>query len=262
VTLLIGLTSVLGLVFGSFVNVLIYRVPRGESLVLPASRCPGCGSPIRPWHNVPVLSYLVLRGRCATCADRISPVYPAVELVTAGLFVAITVRLKHLDLITALPAYLYFTLIAVALAAIDLRHRRLPNAIVLPSYPVLAALLAASAAVHRDWAGLARAGIGAAALLGGFLLISVVHPAAMGLGDVKLAGLVGAVLGYLSWSTLILGTFGGFLLGAVFGLALIARGRGTGKTAIPFGPFMLAGALLGVFVATPLARFYWDTVIG
>jgi leader peptidase (prepilin peptidase)/N-methyltransferase len=262
VSVLIGLMAALGLVLGSFVNVLIHRVPRGESLVLPASRCPGCGSPIRPWHNVPVLSYLVLRGRCASCAERISPVYPAVEMVTAGLFVAITVRLKQLDLLSALPAYLYFTAIAVALAVIDLRHRRLPNAIVLPSFPVLAALVIASAAVHRDWAGLGRAGIGAAALWGGFLLIAVVHPAAMGLGDVKLAGLVGAVLGYLSWSTLILGTFAGFVLGAGFGVILIVRGRGTGKTAIAFGPFMLAGALLGIFVGAPLARFYWDTVIG
>lgn len=259
-TVLLALAAVFGLVFGSFVNVLIYRVPRGESLVRPGSHCPRCGAPVRAWHNVPVLGWLLLRGRCADCAGPISVRYPLVELLTAALCVAVTLRLEQLDLRGALPAYLYFVVVAVALAFIDVEHRRLPNAIVLPSYPVLAVLLTFSAAWQHDWWALARAGIGAAALIGGFLAVALAYPAAMGLGDVKLAGLIGGLLAYLSWSALILGTFAGFLFGSVLGVALILGHRGTRKTSIPFGPFMVAGALWAVFGAATVARLYWDAV--
>jgi leader peptidase (prepilin peptidase)/N-methyltransferase len=259
---LLALIAVLGLLLGSFVNVVIHRVPGGESLVSPASRCPACAAPIRPWHNVPVLSWLWLRGRCADCAAPISVRYPLVELTTAVLFVAVAVRLDQLDLRGALPAYLYFATIGVALAFIDLAHHRLPDAIVLPSYPVLAILLGATALVSSDWSALARAGIGAAVLFGGFLVIAVVFPSAMGLGDVKFAGLVGGVLGFLSWSTLLLGAFSGFLLGAIYGTVLMLRGRGTRRTAIAFGPFMVAGAWVGVFLGGPVSRLYWDAVVG
>ncbi len=266
-TVLLGLAAYTlvasaGMAFGSFVNVVIHRVPRGESLVRPGSRCPACATAISPRHNVPVVSWLWLRGRCANCSVPISRRYPLVEAGTGLLFVATTVRLEQLDLHSALPAYLYFVTIGVALTFIDLAHHRLPDAIVLPSYPVLAVLLTASAAWQSDWWALARAGIGALILFGGFLGVALAYPAAMGLGDVKLAGLIGAVLGYLSWSTLILGAFTGFLLGAGYGVALILAGRGTRKTAVPFGPFMVAGAMLGIFFAGAVARLYWDAVLG
>ncbi len=135
---LIVFTGLLGLLIGSFLNVVAYRVPRGESLVTPASHCPSCEHPIRPWHNVPVLGWLLLRGRCADCGTRISPRYPLVELGTGVAFAAVAARLLQLDLGSAVPAYLYFTAVGIALALIDLDCRRLPNALVLPSYPVLA----------------------------------------------------------------------------------------------------------------------------
>jgi leader peptidase (prepilin peptidase)/N-methyltransferase len=183
-----------------------------------------------------------------------------VELATGLLFAAVAYRVAGLGLIGAVPAYLYFTAVGVALTAIDLDVRRLPNAIVLPSYPVLAVLLTIAAAWHGDWWALARAGIGAAALFGFFFAVAFAYPAGMGFGDVKLAGLVGGVLAYLSWAALVVGAFAGFLLGAIVGVALMAAGRGTRKTAVPFGPFMVAGALVALFAADRLAALYADAL--
>ncbi len=247
------LAALLGLAVGWFLNLVVHRVPRGESPVRPPSRCPACGHPVRARHNVPVVGWLVLRGRCADCKTRISIRYPLVELGTAVVFAAVTARLGQLDLRSAIPAYLYFAAAGIALALIDLDVRRLPNVIVLPSYPVIAVLLFGSAWWQHDWWSLARAGIGAAALFALYAVISFIQPGGMGLGDVKLSGVVGAVLGYLSWSALVIGGFLGFLLGAVAGVALIVAGRGGRKTAVPFGPFMIAGALLALFVAAPIA---------
>jgi leader peptidase (prepilin peptidase)/N-methyltransferase len=257
---LVAVAFLFGLAVGSFLNVAAHRVPRGESLLRPGSRCPACGAPIRARHNVPVLGWLLLRGRCADCRTRISPRYLVVELATGLLFAAVAYRVVDLDLVAAVPAYLYFTAIGVALTAIDLDVRRLPNAIVLPSYPVLAVLLTIAAAWHGDWWALARAGIGAAALFGFFFAVAFAYPAGMGFGDVKLAGLVGGVLAYLSWAALAVGAFAGFLLGALVGVALMLAGRGGRKTAVPFGPFMVAGALLALFIADPLAALYADAL--
>jgi leader peptidase (prepilin peptidase)/N-methyltransferase len=245
----------LGVAVGSFLNVVIHRVPRKESVVSPASRCPQCGTPIRSRHNLPVVGWLILRGRCADCGAPISIRYPLVELGTGLLFAALAWRLERLDL---LPA---FAGVGIALALIDLELRILPNAIVLPSYPVLAVLLTASAAWQQDWWPLARAGLGAAALLGFFLVLALIVPAGMGWGDVKLAGLLGGVLAYLSWSALLVGGFSSFVLGAVVGVALIGAGRDGRRKSIPFGPFMIAGALLGIFFAGPLADA-WRGLLG
>ncbi|MGE5829358.1 MAG: prepilin peptidase [Micromonosporaceae bacterium] len=248
--------GLVGLAVGSFLNVVIYRVPRGESLARPPSHCPACGHPVRARHNLPVVGWLVLGGRCADCGARFGVRYPLVEVVTGVVFAALAWRLADLHLLNALPAYLYFAAIGIALAVIDLDCRRLPNAIVLPSYPVLALLLAASALAERDGWALARAGIGAAALLAFFATITLAHPAGMGLGDVKLSGLLGGVLAYLSWSTVVIGTFAGFLLGAVVGIGIMLARHGDRRTAVPFGPFMVAGALAGVFLAEPAAGLY------
>src|SRR4051794_38458950 len=131
---LLVVIMLLGLAVGSFLNVVIHRVPRGESVVSPPSSCPSCGARIRPCHNVPVLGWLLLRGRCADCGVRISARYPLVELATAVVFVALAARLAQLDQLGAVPAFAYFGAIGIALALIDLDVRRLPNAIVLPSY--------------------------------------------------------------------------------------------------------------------------------
>ncbi|MDT4894433.1 MAG: leader peptidase (prepilin peptidase) / N-methyltransferase [Pseudonocardiales bacterium] len=252
--------GVFGLVIGSFLNVVIYRVPENLSVVNPPSRCPNCGSTIHNRHNVPVVGWLVLRGRCFSCKEPISPRYPVVEAVTAALFVVVTVRLLDLKLGEALPAYLYFAAIGVALTMIDIDHKRLPNAIVLPSYAVLGVALLGATVADGDWWALARAGIGAAVLFAFYFAIAFAYPLGMGLGDVKLAGLIGAVLAYLSWRALAVGAFGGFVLGSVGGVLLIALGRGGRKSQIPFGPYMIAAALLALFLANPLADAYLDLV--
>jgi leader peptidase (prepilin peptidase)/N-methyltransferase len=254
------LAGVLGLLIGSFLNVVIYRVPAGLSVAHPPSHCPKCGNPIRNRHNVPVLSWLALRGKCADCSTPISARYPLVEALTAALFVVVTIRLSNLHIAAALPAYLYFVAAGIALAAIDLDHRRLPDVIVLPSYAVVAVLLVIASARSHDWWALSRAAIGAGSLFAFYFAIAFAYPGGMGFGDVKLAGLLGGLLGYLSWSALVVGAFAGFLLGAVVGVVVLALGRGSRKTALPFGPFMIAGAMIALFAAGPLAHGYLHLV--
>nr|WP_229828546.1 A24 family peptidase [Flavimobilis marinus] len=239
---LLALVGVFGLAVGSFLNVVISRVPRGESVVRPASRCPGCGSPIRAWQNIPVVSWLLLRGRCRSCREPISVQYPLVELVTAVLFVLVVVRL---DWTWSVPVYLYLTAIGVALLVIDLQTHRLPNAIVLPSYPVVAVLIGLAGWGEGDGTALIRALVGAAVLFGAYFAMALAYPGGMGFGDVKLAGLLGAGLGYLGWGELAVGGFSAFLLGGIFSIGLLLLKRAGRKSGIPFGPWMIAGAAVG-----------------
>jgi leader peptidase (prepilin peptidase)/N-methyltransferase len=256
--LILALAGIFGLVTGSFLNVVIHRVPRDESLLRPGSQCPSCRTPVRAWHNVPVLSWLLLRGRCAGCRERISVRYPLVELATGALFVAVT---AHVGLTWSLPAFLYLAAIAIALAVIDLDVHRLPNAIVLPSYVVAFVLLAVAAGLDSDWGAIAR-GLAAMALLwSGYRFRAWLKPGGMGGGDVKLAGLLGLYLGYLSPAAVAVGTFAGFLLGGLVGVVLLATGRATGRTQVPFGPAMLAGALLAVFAAPAIADWYGGLLV-
>lgn len=253
------IVGVLGLAVGSFLNVVVWRVPRGESVVHPPSACPTCGSAIRARDNVPVLSWLALRGRCRDCRERISARYPLVEAATGVLFVALAVRFG-LDgpIVAALPAFLFLGAIAVALALIDLDTHRLPNAIVLPAYPVALALLGAATAFIGDWSALLRSLIGGAALFAFYFILAVAVPRGMGFGDVKLAGLIGGMLGWLSYPALLVGAFTAFVLGGVAGIAVIASRRGTGKTPLPFGPFMLAAAAVALWLAQPILDSYLD----
>lgn len=256
--LLVTLAGVLGLLVGSFLNVVVWRVPRGESIVAPPSACPSCGARIRPYDNVPVVSWLVLRGRCRDCAAPISARYPAVELLTGVAFAAVA-WWSGPGWWT--PALLYLVAITVALTAIDLDVHRLPDAIVLPSYPVALALLALASADPggtADWGALLRAGIGAAAMFAFYFVLLVAYPAGMGFGDVKLAGVLGLYLGWVGWGALVVGAFAAFLVGGVVGLALIAGRRAGRRTQIAFGPWMLAGAWIGLVAGQPL----WDGYLG
>ena len=250
---LLLLVAVTGLAVGSFLNVVIWRVPRGESVVRPPSACPGCGAQIRSRDNVPVLSWLLLRGRCRQCGTSIAVRYPLVELLTAALFVVVTLRFGFDPV---LPAYLYLVAVGVALAAIDLDHRRLPDALTLPSYPVVAVLLGLGALLGSDSGDWLRAVLGGAAMFAVYFALCFAYPAGMGFGDVKLAGVLGMATAWIGWGPWAAGLFLGFLLGGVFGVLLMARGRGGRKTAVPFGPFMLAGALLAVLVGQRLAEAY------
>ena len=255
-TFLVTTIGILGLVIGSFLNVVIYRVPRGESLVRPGSHCASCGDPVRARHNVPLVSWVVLRGRCADCGAGISVRYPLVELGTALVFVAVTVQVARLGLLAALPAYLFFAAVGIALAAIDLDVLRLPNVIVYPSYIVLTALLALASYLEGSVEPLVRAAIGGAALFTFYLALVIVHPSGMGLGDVKLAGVIGAALGFLSYPALLIGAFAAFVIGGLVGVGLMLLRHATSKTAVPFGPSMLAGAFLAIFASVPLADAY------
>lgn len=254
--LLAAPVGLLGLVLGSFLNVVVWRVPRGESVVHPPSACPRCGHAVRARDNVPVLSWLLLRARCRDCGEPISARYPAVEAVTAVAFVGVLV---WQGFGWSLPAFWYLAAVSVALALIDLDVRRLPDAIVLPSYPVALALLGlASWAPGSDAGGDAfvRAVLGCLAVGGAYLVIFLVHPAGMGLGDVKLAGVLGLYLGWVGWSAVLVGWFAGFLLGGLFAVVLLARRRAGRKTAIPFGPFLIAGAWVGLVAGPAVGQWY------
>jgi leader peptidase (prepilin peptidase)/N-methyltransferase len=254
--------GVLGLAIGSFLNVVVYRVPAGMSVVSPPSACPKCGRPIRGFDNVPVLSWLVLRGRCRDCSDSISARYPAVELGTALLFVVVVWRFlagastPAAAAIPGLVAFIYLAAVSVVLALIDLDVRRLPNTIVLPSYGVGAVLLSLQAILSGDYGALIRAGIGMAALFGFYLLLAVVYPRGMGFGDVKLAGLLGLYLGWLGWGDLVVGAFAAFLLGGLFSVGLMIFRRAGRKTAIPFGPWMLLGAWIAILFGNTITTGY------
>jgi leader peptidase (prepilin peptidase)/N-methyltransferase len=249
--------AVLGLLVGSFLNVVIARVPNGESVVSPRSRCPGCGTEIAPRDNVPVLSWLLLRGRCRTCRMRIPIRYPLVELLTAVLFGLMGGLFAGS---WELPAYLYLAGVGVALAAIDLDHHRLPNALTLPSYVVGAVLLAVASVVEGEPGAMVRAAGGAVALFAFYFLLAFLYPSGMGFGDVKLAGVLGLYLAYQSWGVLVIGAFLGFLLGAVVGGGLMLAGRASRKTPVPFGPFMLAGALIALLVGDGVWQAYLDSL--
>ena len=249
--------GVLGLAIGSFLNVVIYRVPRDESIVKPGSHCPSCDSPVRSVHNIPVVGWLMLRGKCATCRERISLRYPLIEALTGLLFVAVTV---HFGFSALLPAYLYLTAIGVALAAIDFDVQRLPDAIVLPSYVVGVVLLMPAGAVDDDWHAAERGLLAMTGLFAVYFALALAYPGGMGFGDVKLAGLLGLFLGWISWGSVLVATFGAFLLGGSVGIILLAARRATGKSAIPFGPFMLSGALLALFFAGNATSWYGDLI--
>ena len=247
----------LGAIIGSFLNVVIWRVPNGMSIVRPPSACPECGHAIRGYDNIPILSWFILRGRCRDCGAPISPRYPIIEAVTSLAFAGIAALAVVGGVPWPLvPALLWFAGISIALTMIDLDVHRLPNAIVLPSYPVLVALLALASWLTGDWWALLHAAIGGAAMLLLYVVIVLVAPRGMGLGDVKLAGVIGLVLGWIGWGTLIVGGFGAFLLGGLFGVVLLLFRRAGRRTAIPFGPWMLLAAWLAIPLGQGVAEGY------
>jgi leader peptidase (prepilin peptidase) / N-methyltransferase len=251
--LVAAISGVYGLVIGSFLNVVIWRVPRKESIVRPPSHCPGCDAKIANRDNIPVVSWVLLRGRCRSCGAAISPRYPFVELLTAVLFAAVGARFSHS---WALPAYLVLTGALIALSAIDLEHYILPNRILYPTDATVIVLLAAGSAGEHDWGAFVRAALAGAVAFAIFFTIHLVSPRGMGFGDVRLSFLLGLSLGWLGWGEVAGGLFAGFLYGAVIGVVLIAvkiRGR---KQQIPFGPFLAAGALTFVLFGEPIVDWY------
>lgn len=286
----VAIAGVFGLVIGSFLNVVAYRVPAGVSL-LRESRCPRCDSRIH-WHqNVPIVSWAIQAGRCASCGGPISSRYPLVELATGIFFAAAAygvINSRPFDarpvdgaLWFGTPEFFgvlltlgVFAALTIVLTLIDLDTRRLPDAIVLPGWATIALLLFATtlASVAMPqltaeagaptgsaaplWEPFLRALVGGAALFLFYFAVRQISPRGMGGGDVKLAGLVGTVLGWFGWANLVVGAFAAFVLGGVFGILLILTRRAKPKSAIPFGPWMLAGAWVGIIVGDPIGRWY------
>jgi leader peptidase (prepilin peptidase)/N-methyltransferase len=239
-----------GLVVGSFLNVVIHRVPLRQSVVWPASRCPACGEPIAPLDNVPVLSYALLRGRCRNCKARISARYPLVEALTGALFAAAAYEFG-LDLRLLSALVLISTL--VALAGIDLEHRLLPNAIVGPA--ALAGLtLSVLESPERWWVY----PVSALAVAGGLFTLAIAYPGGMGMGDVKMGGMLGVFLGPYAALAVFLGAF----FGAITGGLLMATGKIQRRHALPFGVFMALGGILTLFVGPQLLGLYLDLARG
>ncbi len=238
--------GVFGAVIGSFINVIADRLPSRRSLIRPASHCESCSAPIRPYDNVPVLSWLLLRGRCRRCDAAIPARYPIVEGLTAALCVAV-VLLKSPAVQVALG--LALVLLLMPLALIDLKHRILPNSITLPG-----CILAIAIGLALDPAGEPTRLIAGLAAGGALLIAALAYPGGMGMGDVKLALMLGLFLGAAVIPAIAIA----LLLGTVVGVAIMAR-RGVAagrKTAVPFGPFLAAGAAIAIFAGQPLIHLY------
>ena len=264
----------LGAVIGSFLNVVIHRLPRRESVVFPPSACPRCGSRIHPLDNVPILSFLLLRGRCRHCGAPISPRYVLVEALTAACTLLLFLRLGPT---VTLAIYLPFTWGLIALAFIDAEHQILPDRITLPGIAVSAAIPALgrlhpwSPAVERlSWGGWAAGVVLGAAIpylvVLAYRLTQLRKPPderveGMGMGDVKMLAMVG---GFLGWKLVLLTLFAGSVLGSVWGLGGMAVRRYGMKHALPFGTFLAIGAFLALIAGPAFLAWYagWLPVEG
>jgi leader peptidase (prepilin peptidase)/N-methyltransferase len=238
-----------GLVLGSFVTVVGYRLPRGESIVTGRSRCTTCGAQIAAYDNVPVFSWILLRGRSRCCGERISPRYPLTELTLGALYVATVAVLWDDPTEVALGLVFVTTLVAITLT--DLERRVIPNKIL-----IVAAVAGVAIAAVGDPGSLPERAIAAAAAGGGLFLVALAYPRGMGLGDVKLAAVMGLFLGRNVAPAFLVA----LLTGSIVGLALIARhGAEARKRAIPFGPFLAFGGVVGLLLGNQLVDLYLST---
>lgn len=244
-----------GLLIGSFLNVVIHRVPLGQSVLRPGSACPSCEHPLRAYDNIPVLSWLVLRGRCRDCDAPISWRYPAVELTTGLLFVAAGLRFGWTPY---LASALVVLAAGTALFLIDIEHRRLPFVISGVAAAGTAVALSADAAFNGTSPVLTALLSTAAwlAVYGGIWLAT--SGRGMGLGDVVLAPVLGLALGWLGWGATLVGLLSGFVVGALVGVVLLSTGVAERRSRVPHGPFLLTGAALGLFVGQPV----WSAYLG
>jgi len=249
------IAAIFGLVIGSFLNVVVYRIPNGLSVVHPPSACPNCDNPIRNRDNVPVLGWLMLRGKCRDCGTRISVRYPLVEAGTAIVFAATAWVIGP---VWVLPAYLWFVAVTLSLALVDLDTKKIPNRMLLPGLVVGLVLLAIGSGIDGTWPEFAR-GVGAgAAYFGGFLVVALILPRGFGMGDVKLAALLGLFAGYRSWGAVALSVFAAVAIGGVVSIALLALGRADRKSTVPFGPSLVLGSWVAIAYAVPILDWYFS----
>jgi leader peptidase (prepilin peptidase) / N-methyltransferase len=245
----VALLALGGLLLGSFASAVAHRIPIGESWITGRSMCPDCGAPIAAYDNIPVVSWLALRGRCRNCGERISLRYPLAELGLAAAFAGCYFRFEGDWALIALGCVFCLTLLVVTLT--DLDHRIIPNQVLIASLIAGAVL-----AVLADAGDLDERAIAAAIAFAVLFIVALVYPSGMGMGDVKLAGLMGVYLGRAVAPALLVG----FLAGALFGLALIAKhGSEARKQAVPFGPFLALGGLVGLFAGDEIVDWYLDS---
>lgn len=237
---------VYGLILGSFNTALVARVPNAQSMG-GRSQCPSCGTTIRLRHLIPLVSWVLLKGRCSQCKAHIPASYPLIELATA---IVVVLTAYQAERLTQALAWVLVASFGVALAIIDWRTYRLPNGLVLASLFAALALLAVDSIAVSSWAAYGRAALAGLGLAVFFFLLRILSRGGMGMGDVKLAGVLGFVLGYEGWAFVYVGAFLGFLLGAIYGVGLMLLSGAGRKTKVPYGPFMLAGAWLSLW-ATP-----------
>jgi len=247
----LALFAVAGLLFGSFLTVVVYRTPRGLSVVAPRSACPGCGQTVRARDNVPVLSYLMLGGKCRGCRSPISAEYPIVEALTAALFVGAALRFRSPWAAGLVAPFLG---LMVAVAVIDARHRIIPNRVTYPGL-LIASVVIVVAALAGGGMSIVGAALGMLAFGGSLLLVALIAPHGMGMGDVKLTALIGLVLGSLGLRYVAVAAIAGVLAGGLGGVAALLLGRSR-KDAIPFGPYLAGGAVVATFVAPQVATWY------
>jgi leader peptidase (prepilin peptidase)/N-methyltransferase len=240
-----------GLAFGSFLTVVVHRLPRGASVVQPRSACPGCGVPVQARDNIPLVSYVLLRSRCRTCHSHISAEYPVVEAVTAGLFVASALVIAS-PWIAAIVAPFLGVLFAAGL--IDARHRIIPNRLTYVSLGLFAAAILA-AAIGGMAVSIEGAAIGCAAYAGGLLAIALIAPSGMGMGDVKFAAVIGVVLGALGLRYVAAAALLAVLAGGIGAVVALALGRGR-KGTIPFGPYMAGAGAVAALFGSQLSSWY------
>ncbi len=249
--LLIGFCAFLGLAVGSFVNVVVYRVPCGLSVISPRSACPSCGAAIIERDNIPVISWLMLKGRCRQCREPISIRYPFIELACCGLFAATAARFGR-DWV--LPPYLVLFAGLLALSVIDVERLLLPKKIVYPLTIVVSGLFVVAAAATGSWHNLLIASLCGLAWFALFYLLYAASSRLLGFGDVRLAPLLGLSLGWLGVRYVLLGFFGANLVGAAIGIALIASHRIGRQQQLPYGVFLAAGCVIAVFAGPVLLR--------
>ncbi len=247
--MVVAWTTVLGLLIGSFLTVVVDRVPRGKSIVAPGSACGNCGLELGPVDLVPVFSWLVLRGRCRRCGAWIGAEPLILEIVTAIVFAALAVKF---GLSWELAAFCACAAGLVALSWIDVRTKKLPRQIIYVTMAMAVPLFCVAALVHREPRRIWMMVLGAVVALAFMGVVYIASRGGMGDGDVRLSGLVGCMLGYLNPGIVAVGLFLAFATGAVVGVALIAAGRGGRKTQVPFGPFLAAGALAAIWLGQPM----------
>ena len=239
----------MGLAIGSFLNVVISRVPRGMSIAAPRSRCLDCDAVIAWYDNVPVLSWLILRGRCRVCHRRISQRYVVVEMLTAVLFVATATKFGYS---WPLPGFLVFVAGLIALAFTDLEYRLLPVRVLYPVLFGLVALLTTASIVTHDWHRMVVAAASGVAWFAVFFSVHAIKPRLLGFGDVRLASVLGFGLGWLGVGYVLIGFYVANVLGAVVGVSLLVARRAARETPMPYGVFLAAGAFVSVLAGSPL----------